>query len=98
MNSIELMEEVVTCYNYRAGCSENRIKELKIGFGMERMLRGQLEANGMSFRIGTFTYRLFLIFALKVLPPHRMGARSRPCGGNCTRSPARPAFMRASCS
>jgi hypothetical protein len=33
----ESAEDVVAWYNQRGECSENRIKELKIGFGMERM-------------------------------------------------------------
>jgi len=33
----EEVEEVVGWYNQRGECSENRIKELKIGFGMESL-------------------------------------------------------------
>ena len=44
--------EVVQWYNQRGQCSENRIKELKIGFGMERMPCGQFGANAVFFRIG----------------------------------------------
>ena len=66
-NRIGSPEEVVTWYNQRGECSENRIKELKIGFGMERMPCGQLEANAMFFRIGTLAYNLFRLFTLKVL-------------------------------
>ena len=36
-NRTESTEQVVTWYNQRGDCSENRIKELKIGFGMQRM-------------------------------------------------------------
>jgi len=36
-NRTESAEEVVAWYNQRGECSENRIKELKIGFGMERL-------------------------------------------------------------
>ncbi len=68
-NRIESPEGVVTWYNQRGECSENRIKELKIGFGMERMPCGQLNANAMFFRIGTLAYNLFRLFALKVLSP-----------------------------
>ncbi len=68
-NGIESPEEVVTWYNQRSECSENRIKELKIGFGMERMPCGQLNANAMFFRIGTLAYNIFRLFALKVLSP-----------------------------
>ena len=68
-NRIESPQEVVAWYNQRGECSENRIKELKIGFGMERMPCGQLEANAMFFRIGTLAYNLFRLFTLKVLSP-----------------------------
>jgi hypothetical protein len=68
-NRIESPEDVVAWYNQRGECSENRIKELKIGFGMERMPCGQLNANAMFFRIGTLAYNLFRLFALKVLSP-----------------------------
>ena len=66
-NKIESSEEVVTWYNQRGDCSENRIKELKIGFGMERMPCGQFEANAVFFRIGILAYNLFRLFILKTL-------------------------------
>jgi len=66
-NRIESTEDLVQWYNQRGECSENRIKELKIGFGMERMPCGQLKANAMFFRIGTLAYNLFRLFALKTL-------------------------------
>jgi hypothetical protein len=68
-NRIESPEDVVAWYNQRGECSENRIKELKIGFGMERMPCGQFEANAMFFRIGTLAYNIFRLFTLKVLSP-----------------------------
>jgi hypothetical protein len=68
-NRTESAEDVVAWYNQRGECSENRIKELKIGFGMERMPCGQLEANAMFFRIGTLAYNLFRLFTLKTLSP-----------------------------
>jgi hypothetical protein len=60
-------EEVVTWYNQRGECSENRIKELKIGFGMERMPCGQFEANAVFFRIGVLSYNVGRLFVLKTL-------------------------------
>ena len=42
--------------------SENRIKELKIGFGMERMPSGDTKANGIFFRTGVIAHNLFLLF------------------------------------
>ena len=65
----ESPEAVVTWYNQRGECSENRIKELKIGFGMERVPCGQLKANAMFFKIGTLAYNLFRLFTLKTLSP-----------------------------
>jgi hypothetical protein len=66
-NRIESSEVVATWYNQRGECSENRIKELKIGFGMERMPCGQFEANAIFFRIGSLAYNLFRLFILKTL-------------------------------
>lgn len=60
-------EEVVQWYNQRGQCSENRIKELKIGFGMERMPCGQFEANAVFFRIGALAYNLGRLFVLSTL-------------------------------
>ena len=60
-------EEVVKWYNQRGECSENRIKELKIGFGMERMPCGQFEANAVFFRIGVLSYNMGRLFVLKTL-------------------------------
>jgi hypothetical protein len=60
-------EQVVQWYNQRGECSENRIKELKIGYGMERMPCGQFEANALFFRIGVIAYNLGKLFLLKTL-------------------------------
>jgi hypothetical protein len=49
-NRRESAEEVVKWCNQRGESSENRIKELKIGFGMDRMPCGQFEANAVFFR------------------------------------------------
>jgi len=66
-NRGESAEGLVKWYNQRGECSENRIKELKIGFGMERMPCGQFEANAVFFRIGVLAYnigRLFIFFTM----------------------------------
>ena len=55
------MEEVLKWHNQR-GQAENFNKELKIGFGMERMPCGQTHANGVFFRIGVIAYNLFIGF------------------------------------
>ena len=61
-------EEIVAWYNQRGETSENRIKELKNGFGMDRMPCGEIEANAVFFRIGVLAYNLFVLFKMKVLP------------------------------
>jgi len=53
--------EVLQWHNQR-GQAENFNKELKIGFGMERMPCGQTEANAVFFRIGVIAYNLFVGF------------------------------------
>jgi hypothetical protein len=60
-------EEVVQWYNQRGQSSENQIKELKIGFGMERMPCGQFEANAVFFRIGVLAYNVGRLFVLSTL-------------------------------
>lgn len=60
-------EAVVAWYNQRGECSENRIKELKIGYGMERMPCGQFEANAVFFRIGVISYNLGKLFLFSTL-------------------------------
>jgi hypothetical protein len=66
-NKEESGKAVIEWYNQRGECSENRIKELKIGFGMERMPCGQYSANAVFFRIGVLAYNLYRLFVLKVL-------------------------------
>lgn len=67
-NREETAEETVKWYNKRGDASENRIKELKIGFGMERMPCGTKDANAVYFRIGVLAYNLFVLFKLLTLP------------------------------
>lgn len=66
-NRREDIEPLVQWYNQRGECSENRIKDLKIGFGMERMPCGQFEANAVFFRIGVLAYNVGRLFVLKTL-------------------------------
>ena len=47
--------------------AENGIKELKIGFGMERMPCGQFAANAAFFRIGVIAHNLFVLFKRSAL-------------------------------
>ncbi len=53
--------EVLQWHNQR-GEAENFNKELKNGFGMERMPCGQTEANAVFFHIGVSAYNLFIGF------------------------------------
>ncbi|MBF0517732.1 MAG: IS1380 family transposase [Nitrospirae bacterium] len=53
--------EVIQWHNQR-GDAENFNKELKGGFGMERMPCGQTYANAVFFRIGVIAYNLFIGF------------------------------------
>jgi hypothetical protein len=61
-------EDVVAWYNRRGECSENRIKELKLGLGMERMPCGDFAGNAAFFRIGVLAYNLFVMFRSAALP------------------------------
>jgi hypothetical protein len=54
-------QEVFDWHNQR-GQAENFNKEVKIGFGMERMPCGQTYANAVFFRIGILAYNLFIGF------------------------------------
>lgn len=49
-------------YSKRGDASENRIKDLKIGFGMESMPCGTFQANAAFFSIGVLAYNLYLGF------------------------------------
>lgn len=66
-NRQEAALETVKWYCRRGEASENRIKELKVGFGMERMPCGEFEANAMFFRLGTIAYDLFVLFKVTAL-------------------------------
>lgn len=63
----EIPEWIVDWYNQRGEASENRIKDLKLGFGMERMPSGDTKANAVFFRIGVLAYNLFLLFRGQIL-------------------------------
>jgi hypothetical protein len=60
-------EEVLKWHNQR-GQAENFNKEIKIGFGMERMPCGQTYANAVFFRIGVIAYDLFIGFKRLACP------------------------------
>lgn len=60
-------EEVLKWHDQR-GQAENFNKEIKIGFGMERMPCGQTHANAVFFRIGVIAYNLFTGFKRLTCP------------------------------
>lgn len=66
-NREESASEVIWKHNQR-GESENWHKELKVGFGMEQMPCGQLEANALYFAIGVLAYNLAQVLKRRVLP------------------------------
>jgi hypothetical protein len=57
-NRLESAADTLEWYAQRGETSENRIKELKLGFGMERMPCGQFSANAVFFRLGVLAYNL----------------------------------------
>jgi hypothetical protein len=63
----ENASEVIWLHNQR-GESENWHKELKLGFGMEQMPCGKLEANALFFAIGVLAYNLGVVLKAEVLP------------------------------
>lgn len=58
-NREESAPATMAWYCQRGEASENRIKELKLGFGMERLPCGQFAANALFFRLGTLAYNLY---------------------------------------
>ena len=60
-------QEILHWYCQRGECSENRIKELKIGFAQEHMPCGTEEANAVFFRLGVMAYNLFILFKRDIL-------------------------------
>ncbi|HVA01860.1 MAG TPA: transposase, partial [Terriglobia bacterium] len=66
-NREEATSAVVWRHNQR-GASENWHKELKVGFGMEQMPCGELEANTMYFAIGVLAYNLAERLKRQALP------------------------------
>ena len=67
-NREETAEQTLDWYHQRGEHSENRIKELKLDFGMERMPCGQFQANALFFAVGVLAYNLFKLFVRTVLP------------------------------
>lgn len=59
--------EVLLWHNQR-GQAENFHKELKAGFGLERMPYGESHANAVFFRLGVLAYNLFIGFKRLACP------------------------------
>ena len=57
--------DVFKWYNQGCTSSKNRINDLKVCFGMERMPCGQIGANAVFFRIGAISYNINRLFLLK---------------------------------
>ena len=93
-NRTESPEQIVQWYNKRSDCSENRIKELKIGFGMERMPCGQFKANAVFFRIGVIAYNLYKLFVNNVLYESWQNIRCKPLDGDSIKKPVKLSLMR----
>jgi hypothetical protein len=49
-------------YRQRGEASENRIKELKLGFNMDYLPTSDFMANAFYFAIGTLAYNIFVLF------------------------------------
>ncbi|MGH6671206.1 MAG: hypothetical protein ACRECV_04410 [Xanthobacteraceae bacterium] len=54
-------------YSKRGDASENRIKDLKIGFGLDYMPCGSVHANAVFFAIGVLAYNMYLGFRRRAL-------------------------------
>ena len=67
-NRTDNIQDIMQWYNHRGHYSENKIKELKHGFGMNGLPFGTFKANGVFFRIGVCAYNLFILFKLDALP------------------------------
>jgi hypothetical protein len=76
-NRVESAADTLIWYRQRGEVSENGIKELKIGFGMERMPCGQFAANAAFFRIGVIAHRIHL--SVNIVLAHRRGAGGFEC-------------------
>ena len=76
-NREEDAEDVLAWYNQRSDKSENRLKELKDGVGLEGLPCGDFAGNAAFFLIGVMAYNLFRIFELKALGPEWSNCRLR---------------------
>ena len=75
-NREEGAEATMDWYHARGEHSENRIKELKCDFAMERMPCGQFSANALFFGLGVLAYNLYKLFEKRALPEGYRQARA----------------------
>jgi hypothetical protein len=80
---LESTQETITAHRrvrYRDIPHDYRIKELKPGFGMERMPCGQFSANAVFFRLGVLAYNLCqgLMKRFPALHPNRSCRERHP--------------------
>lgn len=66
-------QEIIDWYNQRGDASENRIKELKLDFGGDRLPCSDFKANALYFGICTLAYNLFAL--MRQLAPQQLGMR-----------------------
>lgn len=60
--------DIIAFYNQRGDACENRIKELKLDFGMELMPCSDIRANAIFAWLCILAYNLFVVFRQTVLP------------------------------
>jgi hypothetical protein len=76
-NRIERAAETLDGYHQSGEHSENRFKELKWDFAMERMPCRQFAANALFFSIGVLACNLFKLF-FRTVPPASWHTRRAP--------------------
>ncbi len=67
-NNLKLSANGVVWYYNQRAVVENTIKEVKGGFGMEKMPSGYFPANALYFAIGILTYNFFIAQKLFIMP------------------------------
>lgn len=91
-------EATLDGYCQRGDASENRIKELKLGLGLEYLPCGQFQANAVFFRMGASAYNLFKGFLRCAFNATWHTCQCKPCAGGCIRPPARSSGMPDACT
>ena len=64
---MKMQQLIMESFSNVATSRENRIKDLKIGFGMEYVPCGSFQANAVFFAVGALTYNLYLGFRSQAL-------------------------------